>query len=118
MELERILRVITQARTGGSVLLLGVGKFALLDAAAAAASTTGYQVVHANGVEFEADIPFRAPPAAAVNDVGVVRSTRCDAPTRAEREPRPRLRQWSRTSFRSLASAYERRSAASCMPCS
>jgi MoxR-like ATPase len=61
-EIGRIRKVIEGwERRGGALLLLGepgVGKTALLDAAAQMALATGVRVVRAAGVQFEADLPF------------------------------------------------------------
>ena len=49
------------AASGGALLLFGepgVGKTALLDAAAVTAAAAAVRVVRAAGVEFEADLPF------------------------------------------------------------
>src|SRR5262245_27090963 len=63
-ELDRIVAVVSSARTEGGVLLLtgepGVGKTRLLDAAAQAASALGTRVLNASGFEFEADMSFSA----------------------------------------------------------
>jgi DNA-binding CsgD family transcriptional regulator/tetratricopeptide (TPR) repeat protein len=61
-ELVLIGTFLDRARTEGEALLLlgepGVGKTALLDAAADMASKAGARVLGAAGVEFEADLPF------------------------------------------------------------
>jgi DNA-binding CsgD family transcriptional regulator len=61
-ELDLIVSFIGRAaRDGGALLLLGepgVGKSALLEAGAQAASAAGARILCAAGVEFEADIPF------------------------------------------------------------
>ncbi len=61
-ELELIRSFVSTAAVRGGVLLLsgepGVGKTALLDAAAADASASGLRVLRAGGAEFEADISF------------------------------------------------------------
>jgi len=63
-ELALIDRFLDQAaHEGGALLLsgeLGVGKTALLDAAAESALASGRQVLRAAGVEFEAELPFSA----------------------------------------------------------
>jgi DNA-binding CsgD family transcriptional regulator len=63
-ELELIDRFLDRAGHGGEALMLrgepGVGKTALLDAAAGAASDAGFRVLRAGGVEFEVDMPFSA----------------------------------------------------------
>ena len=61
-DLDRIRLFVSMAAVGGGVLLLsgepGVGKTALLDAAASEAAASGLRVLRAGGVEFEADISF------------------------------------------------------------
>ncbi len=61
-ELGLIEAFIAGTAVGGGALLLfgepGVGKTVLLDAAATWAAAAGLGVVHAAGVEFEADLPF------------------------------------------------------------
>ena len=61
-ELALIGAFLDRAGTDGEALLLsgepGVGKTALLNAAADAASEAGTRVLRAAGVEFEADMPF------------------------------------------------------------
>ena len=63
-DLELIDRFLARARLGGAALVLrgepGVGKTALLNVAAAAASKAGFRVLRAGGVEFEVDMPFSA----------------------------------------------------------
>ena len=63
-ELRRLREFADQIRVQGESLLLsgdaGVGKTALLDAAAQYARAQGYRVVHADGVEFEAGVSFAA----------------------------------------------------------
>ena len=61
-DLELIRSFVGMAAVRGGVLLLsgepGVGKTALLDAAASEASASGLRVLRAGGAEFEADISF------------------------------------------------------------
>lgn len=61
-ELSYIRAYFEDAAVAGGALLLsgepGVGKTALLDAAAAAASESGTRVLRAAGVEFEADVSY------------------------------------------------------------
>ena len=60
-ELVTVLRSHLSASVGGALLLVGepgVGKTALLDAAAAAVATSGARILRAAGVEFEADVSF------------------------------------------------------------
>ncbi len=61
-DLELIRSFVGTAAVRGGVLLLsgepGVGKTALLDAAASEASASGLRVLRAGGAEFEADISF------------------------------------------------------------
>ena len=61
-DLELIRSFVGTATVRGGVLLLsgepGVGKTALLDAAASEASASGLRVLRAGGAEFEADISF------------------------------------------------------------
>jgi DNA-binding CsgD family transcriptional regulator len=61
-ELVLIGEFLDRAARGGDAMLVtgepGVGKTALLDAAAERATARGIQVLRASGVEFEADIPF------------------------------------------------------------
>ncbi len=61
-ELEILARVFEQAAAEGGAFLLmgepGVGKTALLDAAAEAAEEAGTGVLRAAGVEFEADLTY------------------------------------------------------------
>ena len=61
-ELATITAFVGRARIGGEALLLlgepGVGKTALLDAAASAAAEAGMSVLRAAGAQFEADLPF------------------------------------------------------------
>jgi MoxR-like ATPase len=61
-ELELIRSFLDGAAVGGGALLLwgepGVGKTALLDAAAEAASAAGFRVLRAAGAEFEAEVGF------------------------------------------------------------
>jgi predicted ATPase len=61
-ELRHLRDFVDQLRIQGEPLLLsgdaGVGKTMLLDAAAQYARAQGYRVVHAAGVEFEADVSF------------------------------------------------------------
>jgi DNA-binding CsgD family transcriptional regulator len=61
-ELAAITAFVERAGTGGEALLLlgepGVGKTALLDAAASVAADTGRLVLRAAGVEFEADLTY------------------------------------------------------------
>jgi len=61
-ELVLIGSLVAEAGEGGAVLLLtgepGVGKTALLDVAAEAATAAGTRVLRAVGVEFEADVSF------------------------------------------------------------
>jgi hypothetical protein len=63
-ELELIDGFLERAGLGGEALVLrgepGVGKTALLNAAAAAAAKAGCRVLRAGGVEFEVDMPFSA----------------------------------------------------------
>jgi DNA-binding CsgD family transcriptional regulator len=63
-ELELIGQFLARARLGGEALVLGgepgVGKTALLNVAAGAASKAGFRVLRAGGVEFEVDMPFSA----------------------------------------------------------
>src|SRR5215469_2467688 len=63
-ELSLLGAFADRARTDGAALLLrgepGVGKTALLHAAADAASTAGAQVLRVAGVQFEADMAFSA----------------------------------------------------------
>jgi DNA-binding CsgD family transcriptional regulator len=63
-ELRYLREFVNQLRIQGGSLLLsgdaGVGKTMLLDAAARYARAQGYRVVHAAGVEFEADVSFAA----------------------------------------------------------
>jgi DNA-binding CsgD family transcriptional regulator len=63
-ELRELHDFIDRLRIQGQPLLLsgeaGVGKTILLDAAARYARAQGYRVVHAAGVEFEADVSFAA----------------------------------------------------------
>jgi len=61
-ELGLIRSFLAAAATRGGALLLsgepGVGKTALLEAAASAAATAGFRVLRAAGAEFEADVGF------------------------------------------------------------
>jgi predicted ATPase len=61
-ELARISEFVGRASRGGDAMLVtgepGVGKTALLDAAAERAMARGFRVLRASGVEFEADVPF------------------------------------------------------------
>jgi DNA-binding CsgD family transcriptional regulator len=61
-ELAAITAFVERARTGGEALLLlgepGVGKTALLEAAASAAAEADMSVLRAAGVQFEADLAF------------------------------------------------------------
>ena len=61
-ELAAITAFVERAGIGGEALLLlgepGVGKTALLDAAASAAAEAGMSVLRAAGAQFEADLPF------------------------------------------------------------
>ena len=61
-ELALIGEFLDRAGRDGDAMLVtgepGVGKTALLDAAAERAAARGVQVLRASGVEFEADIPF------------------------------------------------------------
>ena len=61
-ELELVRAFLDRACTDGGALLLfgepGVGKTALLDAAAEIASSAGTKALRAGGVEFEADVPY------------------------------------------------------------
>lgn len=61
-ESEAIAAFLAEVATRGGALLLsgepGVGKTALLRAAAATASATGFTVLEAAGVQFEADLSF------------------------------------------------------------
>ncbi len=63
-ELRLLHDFVGRLRVRGEALLLsgdaGVGKTMLLDAAAQHARAQGYRVVHAAGVEFEADVSFAA----------------------------------------------------------
>jgi DNA-binding CsgD family transcriptional regulator len=63
-ELRELHDFIDRLRIQGQPLLLsgeaGVGKTILLDAAARYARAQGYRVVHAAGVEFEADVSYAA----------------------------------------------------------
>jgi DNA-binding CsgD family transcriptional regulator len=63
-ELRHLRDFIGRVRVQGEPLLLsgdaGAGKTMLLDAAAQYARAQGYRVVHAAGVEFEADVSFAA----------------------------------------------------------
>jgi predicted ATPase len=61
-ELATITAFVERAGIGGEALLLlgepGVGKTALLDAAASVAAEAGMSVLRAAGAQFEADLPF------------------------------------------------------------
>lgn len=60
-EVSRICDFIASTYRGGALVLsgeAGVGKTALLDAAAEVVSSTGTRVVRAQGVEFEADVSY------------------------------------------------------------
>ncbi|WP_327287564.1 AAA family ATPase [Streptomyces sp. NBC_01198] len=60
-QVKDICAFLATAHRGGALLLsgqAGVGKTALLDAAAEAVSSAGTQVVRAAGVEFEADVSY------------------------------------------------------------
>ena len=61
-ELAQIREFVDRASSSGDAMLLmgepGVGKTALLDAAAERAMARGVRVLRASGVEFEADVPF------------------------------------------------------------
>ena len=62
-EVKRICGFLATTDRGGALLLsgqAGVGKTALLDAAAQAVSCTGTRVLRAAGVEFEADVSYSA----------------------------------------------------------
>jgi DNA-binding NarL/FixJ family response regulator len=62
VELARIRRFMESTRNGGDVRMVrgepGVGKSALLDAAADLAGADGMRVLRANGSEFEADVTY------------------------------------------------------------
>jgi DNA-binding CsgD family transcriptional regulator/energy-coupling factor transporter ATP-binding protein EcfA2 len=62
LELARITRLVTEAAQHGAALMIlgdpGVGKSALLNAAAALCSSHGGRVLAAEGVEHEAEIPL------------------------------------------------------------
>lgn len=61
-ELALISEFVDRASSGDDAMLVtgepGVGKTALLDAAAERATACGFRVLRASGVEFEADVPF------------------------------------------------------------
>jgi len=61
-EMERIRAFVDAARTYGGALLVtgepGVGKTVLMNAASKAASAVGMRLLHAAGVQFEADTSF------------------------------------------------------------
>ena len=61
-ELATLASFLGEAVVGGATLLLtgepGVGKTALLAAAAEMATTDGVRVIHGGGVEYETDVSF------------------------------------------------------------
>ena len=62
-QVERICKFLAAGDRGGALLLsgqVGVGKTALLNAAAGVASSAGTRVLRAAGVEFEADVSYSA----------------------------------------------------------